>query len=475
MRTLMWFRTDLRVLDNPAFSHAVSDSSRGVVAAFVISPEQWQRHDDAPIKIDFILRNLTHLSRELTNLNIALRIVHAPAYAGVPRALLHLAQTESCDALYFNRNYEFNEQQRDEAVADEFRSVHIPCRLSSDQCMVEPGSLRTGKGTFYSVFTPFKRAWFAAVHENGVQLKPLERPHKQETMIGAPDPIPEQVAGFKIDFDAEPRWPAGEQQAHRRLASFIKNGLDHYGTTRDRPDIEGTSQLSPYLTSGVVSIRQCLAAACAANGHQLDTGSPGSVQWISELVWREFYKHILVGFPRVSMHRAFKKETERLAWSDRDDHFRAWCEGRTGVPIVDAAMRQLNETGWMHNRLRMIVAMFLSKNLFLDWRHGERYFMQHLIDGDLSANNGGWQWAASTGTDAAPYFRIFNPYAQSQRFDPDGVFIRRFIPELAHLETAYLHDPSTVPALARGQLDYPEPIVDVAQSRTRAIAAFKSL
>ena len=175
------------------------------------------------------------------------------------------------------------------------------------------------------------------------------------------------------------------------------------------------------------------------------------------------------------MHRAFQPATERIEWNDNDEHFKAWCEGRTGYPIVDAAMRQLAQTGWMHNRLRMIVAMFLSKNLFLDWRRGERFFMQHLIDGDLSANNGGWQWAASTGTDAAPYFRIFNPYSQSKKCDPDGAFIRRVVPELNDVDAPVFHDPSSIPALLRDQVDYPEPIVDHASTRTRAIEAFKAL
>ncbi len=233
--------------------------------------------------------------------------------------------------------------------------------------------------------------------------------------------------------------------------------------------------LSPYLTAGVLSVRQCAAAAIEANDGQLDGGHEGIVQWIDELVWREFYKHILVGFPRVSMHRAFKLETERLVWTDNDSQFEAWCHGQTGVPIVDAAMRQLTTTGWMHNRLRMITAMYLSKNLFIDWRRGERFFMQHLIDGDLAANNGGWQWAASTGTDAAPYFRIFNPVSQSKRFDPEGAFIRQFVPELADLDDSEIHDPSCLPSLVRSRLDYPEPLVDLSVSRKKAIDAFKAL
>ena len=195
--------------------------------------------------------------------------------------------------------------------------------------------------------------------------------------------------------------------------------------------------------------------------------------WISELCWRDFYKHILLGFPHVCRHQAFKRETDKLPWSHNEANFQAWCEGRTGFPIVDAAMRQLNETGWMHNRLRMITAMFLTKDLFIDWRLGERYFMQHLIDGDLSANNGGWQWSASTGNDAAPYFRIFNPFLQSKKCDPDGEFIRRFVPELAHLDAKRIHEPHAKGVDVR--LKYPKPIVDHAFARLDTLAYFKAL
>jgi deoxyribodipyrimidine photo-lyase len=197
--------------------------------------------------------------------------------------------------------------------------------------------------------------------------------------------------------------------------------------------------------------------------------------WFSELLWREFYQHILVGHPRVSMHRAFREETEAIEWSDDEGHFEAWCEGRTGYPLVDAAMRCLRTTGWMHNRLRMVAAMFLTKDLFLDWRRGERFFMRHLVDGDLGSNNGGWQWAASTGTDAAPYFRIFNPDSQSRRFDPEGRFIREHVPELAQIEGSAVHDPTSEAPLLAGGLGYPSRIVDHSEARERAIAAFKAI
>ena len=222
-----------------------------------------------------------------------------------------------------------------------------------------------------------------------------------------------------------------------------------------------------YLANGVLSGRQCLIAA-----KQSGLSGEGVETWINEIAWRDFYIHILYHYPRVSMGRAFKEETEALAWNTPGEHFEAWKEGRTGIPIVDAAMRQLKATGWMHNRLRMITAMFLTKNLFIDWRLGEAWFMQNLVDGFLASNNGGWQWSASTGTDAAPYFRVFNPVTQSERFDPEGEFIRNWVPELAKLDNKRIHDPSKGGVIPKG---YPRPIVDLKESRKEAIARFQAL
>jgi deoxyribodipyrimidine photo-lyase len=288
--------------------------------------------------------------------------------------------------------------------------------------------------------------------------------------------IPETLAGTGLDPGDEPSelFPAGERAARERLDRFIEERAPSYHRDRDVASEDATSRLSPYLAVGAISIRRCLGAALAANGGRLRGGSKGIDAWIKELAWREFYRHVLVGFPRVSKHRAFRLETEALAWRDDDEGFEAWCAGRTGVPIVDAGIRQLLATGWMHNRLRMVTAMFLTKNLLIDWRRGERFFNRHLIDADLASNNGGWQWSASTGTDAAPYFRIFNPWTQAKRYDPDGRFIRRWVEELADVPLDALHDPERL----RGQLGasgYPSPIVDVAASRGRAIAAFRAL
>lgn len=465
----------MRADDNPALHAAARRADRGVIAVYTICPQQWQEHDVAPAKVDFIFRNLHKLSKTLVQKNIALKVIVTPTFDGVARALRALAHELGCDALYFNREYEVNERRRDDDVAAAFEAAGAEIRAFTDQCLFEPGFLRTGEGRFYTVFTPFKRAWQRALEDDRDRATPLGLPRKQPEMIGRPDEIPECVEGFEADPVLADLWPAGERAAQNKLTTFIQEKIDSYRDHRDRPACNGTSTLSPYLASGIVSPRRCLAAAFDTGMGRTDGQSTGAAHWISELVWRDFYKHILVGFPRVSMYRAFQRTTEQIRWNANDEHFGAWCEGRTGYPIVDAAMRQLAQTGWMHNRLRMIVAMFLSKNLFLDWRLGERYFMRHLVDGDLSANNGGWQWAASTGTDAAPYFRVFNPCSQSKKCDPDGEFIRRFVPELDKVESRALHDPARIPAQITRRSDYPEPIVDHTETRRRAIEVFRSM
>jgi deoxyribodipyrimidine photo-lyase len=253
------------------------------------------------------------------------------------------------------------------------------------------------------------------------------------------------------------RWPAGEEYAHSQLEQFIQERSYEYDKRRDFPGEQGTSVLSPYLAIGAISTRQCLQSAVNENRGSLDEGQPGIVSWINELIWREFYRHILASDESLCRFKPFKPETDNLPWRHDQQQFELWKVGKTGYPIVDAAMRQLNETGWMHNRLRMVVSMFLTKHLFIDWRWGEWYFMSKLVDGDFASNNGGWQWSASTGVDAVPYFRIFNPTRQSIRFDPDGNFIRRFVPELRSLSSKHIHQPSNEQALALG---YALPMVD---------------
>lgn len=472
-RALMWFRTDLRTTDNLALAAACNSARDDVIGAFVLCPDQWREHNWGGNKVAFILRTLRDLSASLAKLRIPLLILTEDQFETVPRAIISLATKHHCSALFFNREYEVNEALRDAQAAALASKSNIEVHEHDDQVILAPGTVRTQEGRPFTVFTPFKNAWFK-LHKDRAGVPCAPKPSRQTDTGIAPSRIPDSLPGFESEIDAS-LWPAGESHAIERLRSFIHGRIRNYKTSRDIPSLDGTSTLSPYLTIGAISPRQCLNAALEANKGKLEGGLAGADQWVTELVWREFYKHIIHAFPRISMGRAFKPTTDRLTWRYDEKDFKAWCKGRTGVPIVDAAIRQLNTTGWMHNRLRMVTAMYLTKDLFIDWRWGERYFMQKLIDGDLASNNGGWQWSASTGTDAAPYFRIFNPISQSRTHDPSGDFIRKWIPELRGLSNDEIHDPSDLPDLARARLDYPAPIVDHAKARDRVLKAFSAL
>jgi deoxyribodipyrimidine photo-lyase len=468
---LVWLRSDLRVHDNTALSAAMEQGP--TLAVYIISPEQWHSHDDAPCKVDFWLRNLSALKTELKALNVPLLIVHANTWDKAPKALLNLCKTHGVEQVHVNEEYGVNEDNRDREVAAALDKQAIGFTRHLDQLFFPPGSVLTKSGGYFKVYTQFRKVCYARLHHSVPAL--VRPPKKQSPLHIKSDDVPAHVKGFATPSeDLRKLWPAGEDEARRRLEAFTDEQVHYYLDERDFPAKPGTSQLSAYLACGVISPRQCLHAALRSNHGEFETGNAGSVTWINELLWREFYKHVLVGFPRVSRHRAFRPETEALKWRHAPKDLEAWQQGKTGVPIVDAAMRQLLETGWMHNRLRMVVAMYFSKNLLLDWRDGERFFMQHLIDGDLSANNGGWQWSSSTGTDSSPYFRIFNPHSQSERFDPDGRFIKTWIPELADLNKRDIHNPSALGGLF-GVEGYPAPIVDLKSSRERALTAFKSL
>ncbi len=468
---LIWLRSDLRAHDNTALSAAAAAGP--VAAVYLFSPAQWQAHDDAPCKIDFWRRNLAELARSLATLNIPLLLREAPHWHDAPAVLQTLCQELGIRAVHVNAEYGVHEQRRDQAVAAALEASGIAWHSHLDQIFFAPGSVLTRSGTCFQVYSQFRKACYARLSEQLPVLQPL--PAIQAPLALDSDPLPEHIEGVASpDEGLRQHWPAGEAVAHQRLQRFIDEHIEWYDEQRNYPANPGTSALSPYLAAGVLSPRQCLHAALRVNQGEFATGNPGVVGWINELLWREFYKHILVCYPRVSMGLAFRAETEALAWREAPAELEAWQQGRTGIPIVDAAMRQLLATGWMHNRLRMITAMFLTKNLLIDWRHGERWFMQHLIDGDLAANNGGWQWSASTGTDAAPYFRIFNPLSQSEKFDPEGRFLRQWLPELATLNKRDIHNPASLGGLF-GTPDYPRPIVDLAKSRQRALEAFKAL
>ena len=467
MRTLVWFKNDLRVSDHPALAAA---RERGqVVACYCMSTEQWRAHDMGDWRLAFQLRTLEALRQQLDELNIKLAILDAPEFSDVPAALIRLCKSWQIDALDSIDEYPLNERRRDDAVEQTLLDAGVAVNRHVGDVLVEPGVLKTGSGTPYTVFTPFYKKWLDPA-ENAVR-QICTAPDRQPVFT-LPGDQPDQVVPERVDgVDrrlGEKRWPAGEAVAQELLDTFITERAARYPDDRDVPALDGTSGLSAHLAVGSLSARQCVSAAMRASLH-LSKSSDGLQKWVSEIAWRDFYRHIVAQFDHVNKGKAFRLEKDHLPWRHAPDELQAWQEGMTGYPLVDAAMRQLNETGWMHNRLRMIAAMFLSKHLLIDWRSGERYFMQKLVDGDFASNNGGWQWSASTGTDAAPYFRIFSPTSQGLKFDKGGAFTTQFVPELRGLDARYMFEPHKA-----GVSSYPAPIVDHKLARERALAFFKA-
>ena len=471
MRSLVWFRRDLRVSDNSALYHASMNSSDGVVGVYAVTPSQWQQHDDANCKVRFWMDNVQELSHSLAKLNIPLLIFKSDTFDTSVDAIMKLVKQHKLDSVYLNKEYEVNELRRDLRLIAMCEAAGVETHAFHDRVIVPPREISTKDGRFYSVFTPYRKVWDTRAAEFA---KVLPKPKKQAETNIEPSPVPKKVEGFDLNDFRDDLWPPGEKEASQRIKKFASH-IGGYNDNRDLPAVSGTSLLSAYLAAGVVSPRHCLAAALAANNGNI-AGAEGPTTWISEITWRDFYSHVMVGFPRVSMHRPFKEKTDAIRWRDDDADFDAWKNGQTGYPIVDAGMRQLNQTGWMHNRLRMVTAMFLSKHLLIDWRRGEEYFMSKLIDGDLAANNGGWQWSASTGTDAVPYFRIFNPFSQSKRFDSDGEYIKKFCPELEPVPATALHDAKKLTmALEKHDTGYPGFVVDHKMARERVLKEFKSI
>ncbi len=463
LRNLVWFKNDLRVTDHPALSAAAASGE--VVACFCLSIEQWRSHGMGDWRLAFLLRSVHALQKALDELNVPLLLVDAATFAEVPQALAELAAKLGVEQLHFVDEYPLDERRRDDAVAAKLDADGISVVRHTADVLVKPGDVLSGAGTPLTVFTPFYRKWQAPAEERCRQV--CGTPQKQTAVAIERHALPEQADGVPMSL-GEDLWPAGEAAAAELLEEFVEARLDQYSDARDVPSLPGTSRLSAHLAVGSVSARQCMRAAQRQAIHEPDF-EEGAQKWISELAWRDFYRHIVAAFDHVSFGHAFRRDMDRLPWRQAPEDLAAWQEGRTGYPFVDAAMRQLNETGWMHNRLRMVAAMFLTKHLLIDWREGERYFMSRLVDGDFASNNGGWQWSASTGTDAAPYFRIFNPASQGSRFDAAGVFTRHWLPELRDIPPKYLFEPSQA-----GVQGYPAPIVEHKFARERALAFFKA-
>ncbi|MEP7083578.1 MAG: deoxyribodipyrimidine photo-lyase [Betaproteobacteria bacterium] len=454
---LCWFRRDLRDHDNAALIHALKAAHR-VYCVFVFDRTILDRLEQrADRRVEFIWESVRELDAALRAKGGGLLVHH-----GDPRTLIPaLARQLGVSAVFVNRDYEPMAKLRDAAVRDALAAAGIGFHSSKDQAIFDGDEVLTQANRPFSVFTPYKNAWLK-------RLAPADlAPHVPEAGCGKlamPEgdgaPISLEQLGFARTNLAQIPVHTGMRGGARLFEEFL-NRIDRYDKTRDLPALRGSSNLSIHLRFGTVSIRTLAAQAHALMMH----GSSGATVWLSELIWRDFYFMILDHHPRVVEH-AFRPEFDALRFPDDPRLFAAWCAGQTGYPLIDAAMRQLNATGLMHNRLRMVSASFLVKDLHIDWRRGERYFAAHLNDFDLSANNGGWQWSASTGCDAQPWFRIFNPVTQSQRFDPDGAYIRRHVPELAALSAANIHAPWKMSLHEQRESgvtigrDYPQPVVD---------------
>jgi deoxyribodipyrimidine photo-lyase len=469
---LFWFRRDLRAEDNAGLCAALAVASR-VHCVFVFDRDILDRLEDRQDRrVEFIWHSAAELDRLLRRHGGGLSVVHARAREAIPA----LARALAVDAVFTNHDYEPEAVERDDAVRAALAASGIAFRTFKDQVIFERDEVLTAGGTPFSVFTPYKNAWLRRLTADDARAYPFAPRAGQLAAPQADSALPSLDAlGFAaggLDCSA---LPAGTSGAERLFSDFLSR-IDRYHEARDYPAVRGPSYLSVHLRFGTVAIRRLVREAW----QRWQEGSRGAEVWLSELIWRDFYFQILAHHPRV-VAESFRSEYDAIRWRDDPEGFAAWCEGRTGYPIVDAAMRQLNQTGYMHNRLRMVAASFLTKHLLIDWRRGERYFAAKLNDYDLAANNGGWQWAASTGCDAQPYFRIFNPINQSLKFDPGGRFIRRYVPELAQLSDADIHAPwlmKPVEAQARSfelGRDYPAPIVDHAAARARALATFKAI
>ncbi|CAG8320176.1 unnamed protein product [Penicillium nalgiovense] len=482
-----WFKSDLRLHDSRALYAAyqfAKEHQIPLIGLYIVSPEDWTAHLTSPARVDFTLRTLKRLQQDLAELDIPLHMETQEKRRAIPKRVVELCQKWGAKSLYANIEYEVDELRREAKLVRLCADNDVSFTPSHDTCVVTPGALASQQGKQYSVYTPWYRSWLAFLKENPDYLEISEEPgsnpgnarqqFKDLFDCKLPDPPNTHTLSDEDQKRFEGLYPAGEHEALQRLENFLEEKGKEYEELRSMLSGESTSVLSPYLACGALSARAAVAAAKKINKGHIDRYDPGYMTWISELAWRDFYKHVLVNWPFICMNKCFKPEHTNIEWEYDKDQFQAWCDGKTGFPIVDAAMRQLRHCAWMHNRTRMVVSSFLTKDLMLDWRRGERYFMENLIDGDFASNHGGWGFGSSTGVDPQPYFRIFNPLRQSERFDPEGEYIRHWLPELRDVSGKAIHEPYARGAAAIAQKNgYPRPIVDHAESRDRALGRFK--
>ena len=452
---LHWFTSDLRLHDNAPLAEA--GRSGPVAGVFVLNPALLARHARATRRIAFMYACLGALDAGLRALGSRLLVVEGAPAVELPR----LAAALGARVLSHARNHEPAARAREARVARALERDGVTVHAAEAALAQPPGAVTTGGGA-YQVYSAYARAWEA------LDVAPVARPPRdwvpESALTGIGREVPEPPAGIELP-------PAGEDAARARLDAFLRDGIRRYPETRDLPGLDATSRLSPHLRWGAVSGAETVRRARSALSRD-PTLREGVRVWTRELAWRDFYAQLLAAHPRVARE---PMRPVRVRWRHDDRGFRRWQEGRTGVPLVDAGMRELRATGFMHNRPRMIAGSFLTKHMLIDWRLGEAHFMAELLDGQLSQNNGNWQWVAGTGADAQPFHRIFSPLRQGERFDPDGTYVKRWVPELARVPAKVVHRPWSLPAMERRKLcpDYPTPVVDLDEGRARALAAFE--
>ena len=465
-RAIAWFRRDLRLTDNRMLEAATRSAER-VWPVFVVDPALLETHSTARGRTAWFAANVRALDERLRDEGSGLTLLE-----GRPADVLPAFASEvGAEAAYAAADEDPVATARDERVAEV-----LGLRLVDDQRIVAPSELRTGSGTPYTVYTPFSRALDDRV--DGAPDALTARADADHSKLAPP---PARTAGAGTFGESSPPHelpPAGEEAATNRLRAFLRGDMTRYRDERDRPDLDSTSHLSPYLRVGVISVRACWRAAHNAAERARTRRdrrlARSAATWRGELAWREFFAHVLAAHPRLATE-SYRRELDDVEWAsgdEADDAVDAWRNGRTGFPFVDAGMRQLIATVWMHNRARLVTASFLVKDAGVDWRRGESVYLENLLDADTQQNNGNWQWVAGVGTDAAPYFRIFNPTLQAKKFDPDGAYVRRWVPELAHLPDDMIHEPWRSPDSPQ---DYPPPMFDHAEARQRTLTRYRAV
>ena len=466
---LFWHRRDLRISDNLGLVAASQQSSQ-VVGVFCLDRHILERDDIAPARVTYMIGCLQELQQRYQQAGSQLLILQGEPSQAIP----NLAAALNAQAVFWNWDVEPYSQVRDRAVTEALQEKGIATQKFWDQLLHSPGEILTKSDQPYKVYTPFWKNWLKQPkHPSAQKLENVKGLTEKELVAAREAGIIDLPTAKDLGFvwDNPLLLAPGEAAARERLEEFCQAAIEEYDRQRNFPAIDGTSQLSAALKFGAIGIRTVWQAAFQTLENSRSDETANSIQtWQQELAWREFYQHCMYFFPELA-DGPYREEFKDFPWENNQEYFQAWCEGKTGYPIVDAAMRQLNETGWMHNRCRMIVASFLTKDLMIDWRWGEKYFMQKLYDGDLAANNGGWQWSASSGMDPKP-LRIFNPSSQAQKFDPEGEYIRQWLPELSSVDTEYLVT-GKIPDLERHSYGYPQPIVDHKQQQHKFKQLYK--